>query len=136
MESKGRGATLERGNAAPALQFLVTFAALVDILLAAGQHEVHLSRELVGDGGVRPWLVHEDTMASDKVVRRRRYGDDLKAQVLAECEARRSTAPNNMDRAMKMRMGSHVPRTLIWRTTSVVMVPITAGAPILATASA
>ena len=26
-------------------------------------------------------------MASDKVVRRRRYGDDLKAQVLAECEA-------------------------------------------------
>jgi transposase len=26
-------------------------------------------------------------MASDKVVRRRRYGDELKAQVLAECEA-------------------------------------------------
>ena len=27
-----------------------------------------------------------DTMASDKVVRRRRYGEPLKAQVLAECE--------------------------------------------------
>src|SRR5512136_914887 len=26
-------------------------------------------------------------MASDKVVRRRRYGDELKAQVLAECDA-------------------------------------------------
>jgi transposase len=26
-------------------------------------------------------------MASDKVVRRRRYGDELKAQVLAECQA-------------------------------------------------
>ena len=31
--------------------------------------------------------LYVDTMASDKVVRRRRYGDDLKAQVLAECEA-------------------------------------------------
>jgi transposase len=29
-----------------------------------------------------------DTMASDEVVRRRRYGDELKAQVLAECDAR------------------------------------------------
>lgn len=29
-----------------------------------------------------------DTMASDKVVRRRRYGDELKAQVVAECDAR------------------------------------------------
>ncbi len=26
-------------------------------------------------------------MASDKVVRRRRYGDEIKAQVLAECDA-------------------------------------------------
>ena len=28
-----------------------------------------------------------DTMASDKVVRRRRYGDEIKAQVLTECDA-------------------------------------------------
>lgn len=28
-----------------------------------------------------------DTMASDKVVRRRRYGVELKARVVAECEA-------------------------------------------------
>ena len=32
--------------------------------------------------------LHVDTMASDKVVRRRRYGDELKAQVVAECDAR------------------------------------------------
>lgn len=31
--------------------------------------------------------LYVDTMASDKVVRRRRYGDELKAQVLAECDA-------------------------------------------------
>jgi transposase len=30
--------------------------------------------------------LYVDTMASDKVVRRRRYGDELKAQVMAECE--------------------------------------------------
>jgi transposase len=30
--------------------------------------------------------LYVDTMASDKVVRRRRYGDGLKAQVMAECE--------------------------------------------------
>jgi transposase len=31
--------------------------------------------------------LYVDTMASDKVVRRRRYGDELKAQVLGECDA-------------------------------------------------
>lgn len=31
--------------------------------------------------------LYVDTMASDKVVRRRRYGDELKMQVLAECDA-------------------------------------------------
>ena len=31
--------------------------------------------------------LYVDTMASDKVVRRRRYGDELKAQVLSECDA-------------------------------------------------
>ena len=29
--------------------------------------------------------LYVDTMTSDKVVRRRRYGDELKAQVLTEC---------------------------------------------------
>ena len=31
--------------------------------------------------------LYVDTMASDKVVRRRRYGAEVKAQVLAECAA-------------------------------------------------
>lgn len=31
--------------------------------------------------------LYVDTMASDKVTRRRRYGDELKAQILGECEA-------------------------------------------------
>jgi transposase len=31
--------------------------------------------------------LYVDTMASDKVVRRRRYGDELKAQVVGECDA-------------------------------------------------
>jgi transposase len=31
--------------------------------------------------------LYVDTMASEKVVRRRRYGEELKAQVLAECDA-------------------------------------------------
>jgi transposase len=31
--------------------------------------------------------LYVDTMTSDKVVRRRRYGDELKAQVLVECDA-------------------------------------------------
>jgi transposase len=31
--------------------------------------------------------LYVDTMASDKVARRRRYGDELKAQILGECEA-------------------------------------------------
>jgi transposase len=30
--------------------------------------------------------LYVDTMASDKVVRRRRYGEQFKAQVLSECE--------------------------------------------------
>jgi transposase len=32
--------------------------------------------------------LYVDTMASDEVVRRRRYGAEIKAQVLAECDAR------------------------------------------------
>jgi transposase len=31
--------------------------------------------------------LYVDTMASEKMVRRRRYGDEIKAQVLTECDA-------------------------------------------------
>jgi hypothetical protein len=56
--AQGGGAALEGGDAALALLFFVALLALVDEGFAAGQHEVHHPRELVGRGGVGSRLVH------------------------------------------------------------------------------
>jgi hypothetical protein len=71
LEAQRGGAALECGDISLALLFFVALLSLIDEGFAAGQHEIHHARQLVGRGGVGPRLVHAAAQPSVKRPERR-----------------------------------------------------------------